>query len=438
MPSSHPAPADRRAQSSVGADLTGIVLAREPPVRLGALIIEPPMRRVLHDDGQEQFLEPRVMQVLVALARADGKILSRDDLLAQCWNGVVVGEDAINRVMARLRRLSEGPGAGVFRIETITKVGYRLIVETSAAPPAVARAEPLLAVLAFDNLSSDPELSFFSDGVSDDIRETIARATDLKVIGRGSSFQFRGAEKSAANVAAQVKATHVLDGSVQRSGQKLRITTELVDCATETAVWSHRFERDLLDVFALQDEIASAVAGALKVAIALPTRPLGVDPATYDHYLAAREASLGFWAGLVGAFQMHQRVTDEAPTFARAWADLARTGAQLWRYHEHSRFPQVTREVIVEAARTALRLDPGLGIAYQALAELEPFNHFAAREALHEQALSHARSDPTVLDPAAIFLLGKSAGWMRRCSLPRKLRGSIRCSASPRACTPAC
>ncbi len=270
-------------------------------------------------------------------------------------------------------------------------------------PPPTA---PLLAVLPFDNVSSDTELSFFSDGVSDEIRETIARGAELKVIGRGSSFQFRGAEKSAAHVAAQVKATHVLDGSVQRSGQKLRITAELVDCATETAVWTHRFDRDLSDIFALQDEIASAVAQALKVAIMFAAQPLAVDPATYDRYLIAREASFRprDEAGLIGAFGALQRVTGDAPVFARAWSDLARTGAMLWRYHDHSRVPQLTREVIVEAARTALKLDPGLGLAYQALAELEPFDHFAAREALHEKALAHARSDPAVLAAAAMFL----------------------------------
>jgi len=272
-----------------------------------------------------------------------------------------------------------------------------------AAPQA---SEPLLAVLPFDNVSSDVELSFFSDGVSDEIRETIARGADLKVIGRGSSFQFRGAEKSAANVAAQVKATHVLDGSVQRSGQKLRITAELVDCATQTAVWTHRFDRELSDVFALQDEIAAAVAEALRVAIALPGGAPEVDAATYDSYLAAREASFRprDLEKLLGAFECLRQVTSAAPLFARGWADLARTGAQLWRHHEPRRFPHLTRQVVVEAARTALRLDPGLGIAYQALAELERFDDFAAREALHEQALAHARSDPAVLAAGALFL----------------------------------
>src|SRR6185312_16538845 len=106
MASSEPAPGPRRETQWL--DDAPIVLAHEAPVRIGPLTIEPAMRRVIHDNGQEAFLEPRVMQALVALVRADGRILSRDDMMAQCWSGRVVGEDALNRVVARLRRLSEG------------------------------------------------------------------------------------------------------------------------------------------------------------------------------------------------------------------------------------------------------------------------------------------------------------------------------------------
>jgi predicted ATPase len=99
------------------------------------------MRRVVHDDGQEAFLQPRVMQALVALVRADGRVLSRGDLMAQCWSGMVVGDDALNRVISRLRRLSETLASGVLRLETITKVGYRLVRARGNLP---RRLTPLL------------------------------------------------------------------------------------------------------------------------------------------------------------------------------------------------------------------------------------------------------------------------------------------------------
>lgn len=106
-----------------------IELAHHKPIPLGPLIVEPALRRIAHQDGREEFLEPRIMQVLVALIHARGDILSRDDLTHSCWGGRVVGDSSIDRVMSRLRRISEGIAAGVFRIETITKVGFRLVVQ---------------------------------------------------------------------------------------------------------------------------------------------------------------------------------------------------------------------------------------------------------------------------------------------------------------------
>lgn len=108
-------------------------LAHAQGFRLGRLSVRPALRQLVRDDGAEEVLEPRVMQVLVALARADGAILTREDLTTACWEGRVVGEDAINRVISRLRRAAEGIGEGRFRIETLTKVGYRLVTEAAPA-----------------------------------------------------------------------------------------------------------------------------------------------------------------------------------------------------------------------------------------------------------------------------------------------------------------
>ena len=130
------------------------------------------MRRVRRADGREALLQPRIMQVLVAMARARGQILTRDVLTDRCWDGVVVGEDAINRVISRLRRISEELGEGCFAVETIARVGYRLIAvqefaegacepatlaPASPAPGANAPTKPSIAVMPFANLSGDPE-----------------------------------------------------------------------------------------------------------------------------------------------------------------------------------------------------------------------------------------------------------------------------------------
>jgi DNA-binding winged helix-turn-helix (wHTH) protein len=126
-----------------GASRAPVVLAHTPPFRLGEAHVRPATREIVGPGGAE-IVEPRVMQVLVALARAGGEILSRDDLIQACWEGRIVGENAIDRVISRLRRLAETAAAGSFRIETITKVGYGLVQH--GAKPASPVPPPSLGV----------------------------------------------------------------------------------------------------------------------------------------------------------------------------------------------------------------------------------------------------------------------------------------------------
>lgn len=265
--------------------------------------------------------------------------------------------------------------------------------------------QPLLAVLPFDNLSGDAEMAYFSDGVSEEILQTVARGTELKVIGRGSSFQFRGADKAAAHVARVIKATHVLDGAVRRSGAKVRISANLIECARETTMWSDRFDRELSDVFVLQDEIATAVAAALKVAFAPAAKAETIHPDAYTLYLKALEirnrgldeSTLLEVADLLGS------ATALAPNFARAWAFLATIEAECLDFEQLQQPYAVTRAKVAAAAAAALSLDPCLGAAHQALAQLLPAGRFAEREELHLTAASVAPNDPTALTNASLF-----------------------------------
>lgn len=415
-----------------------IDLAHEPDLRVGSVLVQPAQRSVVAADGRQWILEPRVMQGLVALSGVAGAIRSRDDLLAHCWAGVVVGEDALNRVIGRLRRLGEESGA--FSIETIPRVGYRLLAQIAegehqvAAPappplplPPAARSTrpPVLAVLAFDNLCEGEDMGWFSDGVSEEIQQCMSRAEGLKIIGRASSFQFRGPHKNAANVGLALGATHVLDGSVRRSSQRVRISAQLVECHDQTIVWSDRFERELTDIFAVQDEIASAVAAALQVALA-PLKPPPVDPAVYDRYLRARallvEGSLDA-PGRAGAFDLLGEVVAAAPTFARAWGALAIERAWWLRFGDSEANRAGDRESATRAAETALALDPAMGLAYQALSYLEPFGRHAAREALQERALQAAPQDPEVLSFHSRFcqIVGRMAEAERHARLAYEL-----------------
>jgi adenylate cyclase len=243
-------------------------LAHEPAFRLAAVNVRPATREVLGGDGLREVLEPRVMQVLVALARRRGEVVSRDELIHACWRGRIVGDDAVSRCISALRRLAAAFGG--MAIETIARVGYRLDelvadVEALAAPHVL---EALVAVLPFEALSDDAEMAHFCDGVSEEILQALAHGTALRVIGRAASFEFRGARKVVRHVVEQLHATHVLDGSVRRNGARVRVCAHLIECEGQTTLWSERFDRELADVFALQDAIAEAVAAGLRQALA--------------------------------------------------------------------------------------------------------------------------------------------------------------------------
>ena len=264
-------------------------------------------------------------------------------------------------------------------------------------------SSPLLAVLPFDNLSGDSEMNYFSDGVSEEIQQAVVRGAGLKVIGRTSSFHFRGQDKDVARVAAELKATHVLDGSVRRSGERVRVTAQVVECARQTTLWSERFDRDLSDIFALQDEIAEAVATALKSAFAAPA-PVGkIDPTAYDLYLHVRN-DLG-WGDQsnLGLVEMLEKVVAMAPSLAPAWATLACARViRLRRFSDPGQRAQLRAQVEV-AAETALRLDPSSGLAYVAKAYLHPWGRYADQEKLLNQALALSPCDPFILQEMVSF-----------------------------------
>ena len=274
------------------------------------------------------------------------------------------------------------------------------------APAAREAGRPrLLAVLAFDNLSSDPEMDYFSNGVSEDIQIAVCRADGLNVIGRASSFQLRGAARMPEAVAASLGATHLLDGSVRKSGDRVRITANLVDCASRATVWSERYDRELAEMFEVQDEIAGAVAKALQ-AVFSPQGPAPkIDAEAYDAYLRAR-ALAGHPDENAQCRALLERAVGRAPDFAAAWASLAMARA-LRLVHDlrgsnAEALAQARREVF-ETAERATALDPSLGLPFVALGHLEPPAAWARQEALLERARGASPDDLEVLKHSADF-----------------------------------
>jgi len=245
----------------------------------------------------------------------------------------------------------------------------------------VVTTELLLAVLAFDNLSSDPEMQFFSDGVSEEIIQRLSRGAKLKVIGRTSSFQFRGERK--AEAAQRLGCSHVLDGSIRRAAGRVRISAHLVEASSGTTLWSERYDRGLEDVFAVQDEISESIAGALHQAFSTSATTT-VDAAVYDLYLRASPKSFApdELRTDVGLLEV---VTQRAPHFAEAWSRLAYLRAWLHFYQPFADRPASAALVEREAAR-ALALDPQCIDAMTAqLFVVPPFGRFIEGDAVVER-----------------------------------------------------
>jgi len=264
------------------------------------------------------------------------------------------------------------------------------------ASPSGDRMTRSLAVLPFDNLSDGPGMDYFSDGVSEEILQALARTLDLRVIGRSSSFQFRGRDRSLTRVAEQLGVSHVLEGSVQRSGEQVRVTAALIECVGQTTVWSARYDRKLGDVFALQDEIAAMVAGALQLVFAPSAPAPAINSTAHDLYLRARSLAL-LPPRAAECIRLLKDAVARAPNFAAAWATLAMTAAANARQLAGDQDLATVRREAIEAAERASALDPGAAIPFVARSLLQHYDSFEVREALLKKAMALAPTDPAVL-----------------------------------------
>ena len=279
----------------------------------------------------------------------------------------------------------------------------------AAPPPATSAAvqappaEPLLAVLAFDNISGDAGMDYFSDGVSQEILDTVARSVGLKVVAGASSFPLRGHDKTPRRVAEALKVTHILDGSVRKSGARMRISAELVECAAGASVWSGRFDRELSDVFALQDEIAGAVAEALKAVFAPAPRPSeSTVPEAYELYLRSRNAPLNF--PKAEQLELAEQAVTLSPDMAAAWGWLAHLRVRRAVFERGEAPFGPLRDRALEAVNRALELNPRMGLPRIALSQLEPFAAYGRREGLVDEALMCAASDSVALIEKSVIL----------------------------------
>lgn len=283
----------------------------------------------------------------------------------------------------------------------------------TAGAPAATAPERSIAVLPLVNASNDPEQQFFSDGLSENLIDTLSRFEELKVIGRISAFRFRGSKDDSATIGRKLGVSYLLGGSVQRAGDMVRINASLTKATDGSTLWSEHYDRPYRDLFALQDEITSAVTGALRVELLSPgeaakhdDRPPSGNIDAYDAYLQG----LKHWhdEDFRKAAEYMTRAVEIDPDYAMAWAHLSGSWSTVATFFNEP--PAVAREhmrLARLAADKALQLAPDLGAAHAARAYVR-FYGFDHQGALAEcrRAVRLAPDDGTVLNGCGYTLAG--------------------------------
>ena len=287
--------------------------------------------------------------------------------------------------------------------------------ETNPAADADAPIQPSVAVLPFVNMSGNPENEYFSDGITEELLNALAQLPGLRVPGRTSSFAFKDQNITIQQIADTLDVAHVLEGSVRRDGDRVLITAQLVDAQTDSHLWSETFERELEDIFAIQREIATAIADQLQVTLSAGEEMTLVaegteSPEAHEAYLRGRF----LWnqrtvESLRGAIAELERATETDPGYAQAWSGLADAHVVLLPIAVAERViidPVAELEAGLDAARRAVEIAPELGMAQASLGRtLMDLGEWTEADQAFSRALNSSPGYATAHDWYALFLL---------------------------------
>jgi TolB-like protein len=359
-------------------------------------------RRELRRDDTPVRLGSRALDILCVLASSGGAVVTKDELMARVWAGVVVGENNIQVHISALRKALEEDGNGEGWIVTVAGRGYRLLrprEPLAADDPGPVRSLPIpdkpsLAVLPFLNLTGDPEQEYFADGMVEEITTALSRIRWLFVIARNSTFTYKGRAVDVKQIGRELGVRYVLEGSVRRGGNRVRITAQLIDAETGAHMWADRFDGSLEDVFDLQEKVAVSVAGVIEPALqtAEAARSAGcptADLTAYDLYLRAHAMYWSSARRIPEALRLAERAIDRDHHYglALAWAALCCNRLLI---DGRSKDREADRLKGIDYARRALqaaRDDPGvLAIAAMVLAQFG--EDLGAMMALVDRALA--------------------------------------------------
>jgi TolB-like protein len=331
-------------------------------------------RRELRRGSDLVPLEPKVFDLLVYLIQHRERVVSKDDLLASLWDGRIVSESALSTRINGARSAIGDSGEEQRLIKTLPRKGVRFIgdVREEVATNRVTMADvaaqapkptfplpdrPSIAVLPFANISGDPEQDYFAEGMADEIITALSRCAWLFVIARNSSFTYRGRTVDVRQVGRELGVRYVIEGSVRRSGNRLRFIGQLVDAATRAHIWADRFDGELSDVFELQDRFTESVVAAIGPQLQLAEiervrhKPV-TDLDAYDLLLRAQQLEYEFTPdSLAAAIENVKRALAIDPSYAPAMA----LGAYCYIERLQQGWAQNITEERIEAACLAAR-----------------------------------------------------------------------------------
>lgn len=337
--------------------------------------------RTLFREGDHVALPPKVAELLAALVQAAGKALTREHLLRLLWRDTVVEEGSLTSHISMLRKaLGKGPEGEEF-IETLPKRGYRFVASVNRSEPrgsdrGVERV--MLVVLPFENFTAGERYDYFSDGLTEEMITELARLSPerLGVIARTSAMQFKSTAKGAAQIGSELGVSHVLEGSVRRAGERVRITAQLIRVSDESHLWAESYERGLHDVLEVQAEVSRAVAREIQIKLTPhekerldPDKTRTVNPQAHELYLRGRH----FWNrrtedGIRKSIECFEGALRHDPSLAVAYDGISDAHTMLAC---RGMTPAVESfHKAKAAARQAVRMEPELGEGYATLAHV--------------------------------------------------------------------
>ena len=412
----------------------------------GPFRLDPVKRRLLRD-GETIRLTPKAFDLLLVLVEERGRTVEKDELLERVWAGTIVEENNLNQNITTLRKSLGDSRHESQYIATIPGVGYRFVAEVRKieegfaqsreedagvehrVTPAEVRTRrnrvfryallilvPLvlaaiayalytrekprpavssIMVLPLENLSGDPAEEYFADGMTDALIGDLAQIGRLHVISRTSSMHYKGTKKSLPQIAGEINVDAVVEGTVQRSGDRVVVRAQLIHAATDRHLWVQTYTRDVRDVLDLQSEIAQAIAREVHIQLtpgeqARFTARRPVQPKAYDSYLQGRYL---FWnkrteENINKAIELFENAIKEDANYAPAYVGLADCYAALSVVQVSALTPAEGRRRAEEAATKALELDSGLAEAYSALGYVNHYNwNWTAAEQHFKRAL---------------------------------------------------